>query len=57
MSKAFHLCLMLCVIPISMPILGCGGGDRPRLVEEEQPGQFRQIAEEDAKGEDDVTER
>jgi hypothetical protein len=57
MSKAFHLWLMLCLIPISIPIFGCGGDDQPQLVEEERPGQFRQMAEDAADGEDDVTER
>ena len=57
MSKAFHLWLMLCLIPISIPIFGCRGDDQPQLVEEERPGQFRQMAEDAAEGEDDVTER
>lgn len=58
MSKSIHLFLVLSLLPGSIAMLGCGGGDdEPREVVEEYPGQFREMAIEAAADEEDQQER
>ena len=45
------------MVPLSIPMLGCGGGDEAKVVEEERPGQFREMALEAAGDDDDQEER
>ena len=57
MSKSFPIVFVLSLVPLSIPMLGCGGGDEAKVVEEERPGQFREMALEAAGDDDDQEER
>ena len=56
MNRWTHLLFAITSILFSGLMIGCDNNDQVRIVEEEVPGQFRQMARDAAAGEEDTAE-